>query len=109
MMPSKPSWSSNWVSTVKPSPVVYISAMAAQWSVGRATRSTAPGCIVQPPLLHVITAVWSPHPDPAIIVRLNLHALCCESEHSGLHRVHVVTPRNPFPPDHPVPWLQSCI
>src|SRR5713226_1584846 len=59
MMPSKPSWSSNWASTVKSSPVAYISAMVVKWSVGRAMRSTIPGCIVQPHLLHDIKVICS--------------------------------------------------
>src|SRR2546427_175028 len=55
MMPSKPSCSSNWARMVKPNPVAYIWAITAKWSVGRAMRSTAPGCIIQPHLRHVIT------------------------------------------------------
>src|SRR5689334_17711579 len=30
-----------------------------------------------------------------------------ESQHSGVNRVYVVTPRNPFPSDGLVPWLQG--
>src|SRR5262245_55601834 len=50
-----------------------------------------------------------PNHDVSLVVRLNLHPLCRESQHSGLDRIDVVTPRNAFPPNDLVAWLQHFI
>src|SRR5438128_2586459 len=47
--------------------------------------------------------------DISIVIRLNLDSLRCQGKHGCLDRSHIVTPRNPFPPYHPVTWLQNCI
>ena len=50
---------------------------------------------------------YIPNHDLSIVIRLNLHPFFCESQYRGLDRVHVITPRNTFPPCHFIPWLQS--
>src|SRR5215831_7598844 len=56
------------------------------------------------------TLSWHiPHHDVSLVVRLNLHPLCRESQHSSLDRIDVVTARNSFPPNDLVAWLQNGI
>src|SRR5215475_12506316 len=52
---------------------------------------------------------YIPNHDVSLVVRLNLHPLFRESQHSSLDRIDIVSPRNSFPPNDLVAWLQNCI